>query len=162
MTMKNRPNKRRRPTMSNDITNEYLDGLEKLCKAATPGEWEKIKNARAVCGEINGTLIVLADCLADCDAAFIAAANPTAVLGLIAEIRRVNAERDEWQRRAGAGEKDIGDMLYESCLLTDDDLCVWCKQYYHGACFAQDCKAERSWRGPCADNTKGGPTDDDA
>lgn len=54
------------------------------------------------------------------------------------------------RKRAEAAEKDIRDMLYESTLLIDDALCLWCEHYDepHDLCWAQDCKAECKWRGP--------------
>ena len=54
------------------------------------------------------------------------------------------------RERAEAAEQDIRDMLYESTLLIDDALCLWCEHYDepHDLCWAQDCKAECKWRGP--------------
>lgn len=64
------------------MTNEQLDALEAAAKAATPGPWgyDEADEDMAVLGA-ESQLVK--------DAAYIAAANPSAILSLIAELRQV-------------------------------------------------------------------------
>ena len=83
-----------------------LDFLEAAAKAATPGPWghyghrPHINVPDEVRAE-DGTVIVTVH--NDCDAAYIAAANPAVVLELIAELRKAQAERDWVIRKVGRG-----------------------------------------------------------
>ena len=64
-----------------------LDLLDALASAATPGPW--VAEEDGVVSSTNGLPIVGRRwMLMDRDAAYIAAANPAIVLGLIAEVRR--------------------------------------------------------------------------
>jgi hypothetical protein len=69
---------------------------------------------------------------------------------LRADLAAMTAERDAWQRRAVAAEKDIHDMLYDATLLVDNGLCDWCERWDNELCWSNDCKAECKWRGPDA------------
>lgn len=87
-----------------------LDTLERRAKAATPGPWEDLsEHPDHLRGTINKGAKHIAGCSwfetpreeqcvtvkeALANAAFIAAANPTVVLELIAEIRHLRGERD--------------------------------------------------------------------
>lgn len=118
---------------------EQLDEIERVAKAATPGPWQWInpENDRPrQSGEWRSSLrtveefptisvgslpkfIVEADEIygenMDANAAFIAAANPTTVLSLIAEVKRLreDAERYDFVRsRAELRACDIGCYWY--------------------------------------------------
>ena len=87
-----------------------LDKLEALAKAATPGPWEDLSNhPDHLCGTINKGKKHIAGCSwfetwreeqhvsveeALANAAYIAAANPTTMLELVAELREARRERD--------------------------------------------------------------------
>ena len=76
------------------MTDAELDALEVAAKAATPGPWllEELstrKNGYAIFPAPNGHTLAFVD---GADAAFIAAANPAAVLDLIAELRQTKEE----------------------------------------------------------------------
>lgn len=81
------------------MTNEQLDALEAATKAATPGPWRHPGRA-LVASRMSEDEPLVCNCIskqfaqAPKDAAFIAAANPAAVLDLIAELRKVRRERD--------------------------------------------------------------------
>ena len=80
-----------------------LDRLEALARAATPGPWKK--DSSYTIGPVSdeddqsyGFVIPLADVYGDNrtpDAAFIAAANPAAVLALISLARKALEQRHE-------------------------------------------------------------------
>lgn len=67
------------------LSSSQLDELEELAKKATPGPWRG--GMMGLITKTNGEPVVSANRLADKDSAFIAAANPTVVLEMIAEIR---------------------------------------------------------------------------
>lgn len=75
------------------MTDEQLDALELKAKAATEGMWRCSKKV-VFCHTVNDDFPVVCDAVGECDAAFIAAANPAAILELIAELRQARAERD--------------------------------------------------------------------
>lgn len=86
------------------MTDAELDSLEAAAKAATPGPWEDLSNHPdhlrgtinrgakhiAICGYLDTweeeRRVTLKEMLAN--AAYIAAANPSAILSLIAELRQ--------------------------------------------------------------------------
>ncbi len=75
-----------------------LDALAALAREATAGEWETPaeKPWRVYSGDVliavaNGMTHPSDEVNADANAAYIAAANPAVVLGLIEEIRRLRA-----------------------------------------------------------------------
>lgn len=75
-----------------------IDELDRLAKAATPGPWH-VEKETLVCythaaGIIPLSLSVAIPCAhpLPANAAYIAAANPAAVLELVAELRRLRAE----------------------------------------------------------------------
>lgn len=76
------------------MTNEQLAALEAAAKAATPGPWRHPGRALVV-SRMDSSEPLVCDCLsqqfaqAPKDAAFIAAANPAAILDLIAELRKM-------------------------------------------------------------------------
>ena len=69
------------------MTDAELSALEAAAKAATPGPWEydDADEDMAALGAENQRVK---------DAAYIAAANPSVILSLIAELRQTRAERD--------------------------------------------------------------------
>ncbi|MFM0044102.1 hypothetical protein [Paraburkholderia sediminicola] len=72
-----------------------LDELERLAKAATPGEWSN--TFAHIIGGPNRRLIadLFGDEQIDHDnAAYIAAANPAAILALVAEVRALRADAE--------------------------------------------------------------------
>ena len=78
------------------MTDAELDALERLAKEATPGPWNSVGQCVA-----DSNRYVLANCNTNfskgqvvSNAAFIGAANPAAILELIAELRQARAERD--------------------------------------------------------------------
>lgn len=79
------------------MTEKELDALEAAAKAATPGPW-KCPGRALVVSRMDSSEQLVCDCLskqfaqAPKDAAFIAAANPAAVLDLIAELRQAKEE----------------------------------------------------------------------
>jgi hypothetical protein len=151
-----------------------LDAIRARCEAATPGPWNAIDKGNTVPSYAIRHFAVGEKCVNVAsgistktgDADFIANAR-TDVPDLLAEVEKLREQlehadlvldaykqdRDEWRRRAEAAEQDIRDMLYESTLLIDDALCLWCEHYDepHDLCWAQDCKAECKWRGPQED-----------
>lgn len=75
------------------MTDTELDALEAAAKAATPGPWNTKEGpdfSEIFAHDKNIALIGSQHA----DAAYIAAANPAAVLELIAELRQTRAERD--------------------------------------------------------------------
>jgi len=64
------------------------------------------------------------------------------------------AENARLRAELEAAKRDIRDMLRESRLLSDYDLCVWCERWSdpHEMCYARDCEIECKWRGLCAEN----------
>ena len=74
------------------MTDEQLDDLEVAAKAATPGPWE---HERSHVVQLDGTPV--ANCVSykiaqsPKNAAYIAAANPAAILELIADLRQAQA-----------------------------------------------------------------------
>jgi len=80
------------------ITHEKLDELERKAKAATPGPWEAFNDEALA--QVEGEEVTVAHCLGplfnddfiSCDAAYIAAANPAAILALIAQHREAIGE----------------------------------------------------------------------
>lgn len=103
--------------MSNPTELPDLDRLEALARAATPGPWKK--DSSYTIGPVSdeddqsyGFVIPLADVYGDNrtpDAAFIAAANPAAVLALIALARRAQPEGEAPQAEPVAWMLDFGD-----------------------------------------------------
>lgn len=75
-----------------------LDTLEATAKVATPGPWNPSPGRALVVSQVDISEPVICNCLSEQfaqapkDAAFIAAANPTVVLELIAEIRKLRTE----------------------------------------------------------------------
>ena len=85
-----------------------LDALESAAKAATPGPWEtigyriyadkkNIASAQEVYSYREDEVVLPKE--AEANATFIAAANPTTMLALIAELRETRAERDWLAKR---------------------------------------------------------------
>jgi hypothetical protein len=74
---------------------EDLDALELLAKAATPGPWAWAEGPTLdmmlvrVGYELGDDYILCPDKVSQADGNFIMAANPAAVLALIAEVRRL-------------------------------------------------------------------------
>lgn len=72
-----------------------IDQLERLAKAATPGPWCD-RGFGGIQPESGGSLVAVTvtkgGCLPDYveNSAYIAAANPTEILGLVAEVRRLS------------------------------------------------------------------------
>jgi hypothetical protein len=79
-----------------------LDELERLAKAATPGPWCD-RGFGSIQPESGGSLVAVTvtkgGCLPDYveNSAFIAAANPAAILALIAEVRALREDAERWQ-----------------------------------------------------------------
>jgi hypothetical protein len=78
------------------MTDEQLDSLEAVARNATPGPWNAVGQCVA-----DSDRYVLANCNTNfskgqvvSNAAYIAAANPAAVLELIAMVRSLQNERD--------------------------------------------------------------------
>ena len=75
------------------MTDAELSSLESLARAATPGPWDTKEGpdfSEIFAHDKNIALIGSQHA----DAAFIAAANPAAILGLIADLRQTQKERD--------------------------------------------------------------------
>ena len=72
------------------MTDTELSALEAAAKAATPGPWD-CGGVEVFLGEWNP---LIAMCNSEDNAAFITAANPAAILSLIAELRQARKERD--------------------------------------------------------------------
>ena len=90
------------------MTDVELDALEAAAKAATPGPWKHYNNKGNDCVTVFGKVFLPRNELSVADTAFIAAANPSVVLDLIAELRQTRAERD-W----------LAAMLSEACARND-------------------------------------------
>lgn len=84
-----------------------LDTLKRLAKAATQGLWD-YKGCEVF---LKGTDFwpIVANCRNENDAAFIAVVNPNMMLKLIAELRKVTAAQEHWQRVA----QIIADVLVD-------------------------------------------------
>lgn len=72
-----------------------LDAIEKLAKEATPGPWRSVPGVLSwvlvpLAGGVNGRVDLDMSNLPNAE--FVAAANPSAVLDLIAEIRRMRKQ----------------------------------------------------------------------
>lgn len=76
----------------NDLTK-----LKELAERATPGYWEL--DGRGV-GPASDPNASIAKCSKREDAAYIAVANPQAILGLIAEVERIKAENEALRKDA--------------------------------------------------------------
>lgn len=74
------------------------DDLKRLAEAATPGPWTSdgadVQDRHRTVARIWGEAA---------DAEFIAAANPAAILALLAEFEAMERERDEWRDRGDGG-----------------------------------------------------------
>ena len=68
-----------------------LDALAARAREATAGEWEAAREANTYWTVMIRRDTPLLRYANECDAAYIAAANPAVVLGLIEEIRRLRA-----------------------------------------------------------------------
>jgi hypothetical protein len=104
--------------------------LRELAQSATPGPWSQVDtpwgDGTWVCtgtGDPHGQMPI-ADCEMHChedeynseprvhdNAAFIAAANPQAVLGLLDEVERLRRERDEATRYMESNEAEYGKLV---------------------------------------------------
>lgn len=69
-----------------------LADLRRLAEAATPGPWEQSEGGMYV--DVVDDDSQVAEVIRRADAAFIAAANPAAVLALLDEIERLRAGQD--------------------------------------------------------------------
>lgn len=98
---------------------ELLDRLEKLARDATPGEWHVTKYC-SVMDEGMETLVVSSDSSHE-DRAFIAAANPAALLKLIAMARRSIPQGDE-PAKARSEESDSNVQKVHIAAAQGDDL----------------------------------------
>lgn len=76
------------------MTDDELDALEAAAKAATPGPWKHYNYKGSDCVTVSGKVFLPRLEISVADTAFIAAANPAAVLELIAELRQARRERD--------------------------------------------------------------------
>ena len=80
------------------MTDAELKALEAAAKAATPGPWvvDSLDGCSVFYHDAEGIHHLIACCYdaQSKDAAYIAAANPAAVLELIAELRQAKAEKD--------------------------------------------------------------------
>ena len=77
------------------MNTEQINELRKLAEAATPGPWAAAISSNMVNG-VCATFETICETGKNIDdALYIAAANPAAVLELIAEIERVTKQRDE-------------------------------------------------------------------
>lgn len=99
--------------MSN-ISNEDLDALLGLARAATPGDWQPVIDA-------NYAVVTVGDSVVCCamhnhnDARFIAAASPATITALVQQLQEAqrDAERYRWLR--GVLDNDeITDGLHEA------------------------------------------------
>lgn len=90
------------------MTDSELDDIERKAKAATPGPWEAPDHPESVVDVWTAEPLRAIDdraakewdhptaitpSIRGCDGAFIAAANPQAVLALVAEVRQLRALR---------------------------------------------------------------------
>lgn len=110
-----------------------LDELERLAKAATPGPWCD-RGFGGIQPESGGSLVAVTvtkgGCLPDYveNSAYIAAVNPTAILELVAEVRRLreDADRYRWLRgrdldTIGMGGLFVG-LVPDNLVINDIDL----------------------------------------
>lgn len=81
------------------MTDAELSAIEQAAKAATPGPWKRygynvfVSDLYQICSCLDVTSSTMSvDGMANAE--YISAANPAAVLSLIAELRQVKAERD--------------------------------------------------------------------
>ncbi|MBK7052201.1 MAG: hypothetical protein IPH54_16790 [Rhodoferax sp.] len=74
------------------MTQEQINELRQLAQAATPGPWY---DRAGVLRGTGGGIKPIATIYNGLNSPYIAAANPAAVLELIAEIERVTKQRDE-------------------------------------------------------------------
>jgi len=109
-----------------------LDELERLAKAASEGPWTDGGDGDLV-GSLGQPLIkgeygYEGYFAWDEDAAYCAAANPTAILELVAEVRRLreDAERYRWLRRRDLDTIDMGGLFVglvpDNLVINDIDL----------------------------------------
>lgn len=97
------------------MTDAELSALEAAAKAATPGPWRHPGRALVV-SRMSEDEPLVCDCISEQfaqapkNAAFIAAANPAAILELIAEMRQTRRERD-WLARQ---------LDFENCCVPSD------------------------------------------
>ena len=74
------------------MTDVELDALEEAARAATPGPWKHYNYKGSNCVLVSGKVFLPRLKISVADTAFIAAANPAAVLELIAELRQAKEE----------------------------------------------------------------------
>ena len=111
------------------MTDEQLADLEAAAKAATPGPWkESLYPFFIQAGDYQ--LATVTSKNAGDDSAYIAAANPAAILELIQDLRQARAER-EW-----LAEK--GENICRRCGVTQSSL----------YCEKTDCVLEEYWKCP--------------
>ena len=109
------------------MTDEQLDALEAKAKAATPGPWTV--DSQNNVGNRNNTKIVLTAVLPtdrwlrDEDAAFIAAANPAAILDLISQIRACH---------------ELIEVLTEAGMMTES--VAFPRTYFNRSAYAEICR----------------------
>ena len=98
------------------MTDAELSALEAVAKAATPGPWRHPGRALVV-SRMSEDEPLVCDCIsqefaqAPKNAAFIATANPSVVLELIAEMRQARAERDWLAKLAACNIPTINDFV---------------------------------------------------
>jgi len=92
------------------MTDAELTALEAAAKAATPGPWYAYSGGSIVWEQTHEIHSDVCDCgdKRPKDTAFIAAANPAAVLDLIAELRQARAEAWEWTDMARWLAREMG------------------------------------------------------
>jgi hypothetical protein len=89
-----------------------LETLEALAKAATPGPWREFTFSEIIASTYDqpppGHMVLAGDletivgqCIANRDVDFIAAANPTVIIELIALVRQMRDELKDWHDDIG-------------------------------------------------------------
>lgn len=106
------------------MTNEELDALEQLARAATPGPWTMRRLGTSYAyytpaePKYQSWEIDSSGPMSDVDAAYIAAANPAAVLDLIKRVRELAAIAADVDRAMEAVRKQAFEVGQRQALLT--------------------------------------------
>lgn len=134
------------------LTPEEIVEAELLCHGATRGPWRIAPNHYAIDGK--GTALFCA-AGGKRNADFIVAAR-SLIPRLLAQVKALTAERDAAVR--DLIHSDNCDICIHGQAQGCDLECLACGL----VCACKDCRDEGNWqwRGPCADNTEGGPADD--
>lgn len=115
------------------MTDDEIKKLAALADEATPGPW--LPTIKKEVGPVSieddqslGMVIPCADAYTHADAVYIAAANPTAIKGLIERLKQAETQRDEAYRAL---------VCFDHCKITDPKWDVYCEAMEKACAFVE-------------------------